>query len=56
IIMASTSKFGEEPHMWNELVGDYWMDGNIGVSNQHETMFDTGVEADPDLSDWECSG
>ncbi|KAL4314754.1 hypothetical protein AHAS_Ahas15G0116700 [Arachis hypogaea] len=51
IIMASTSKFDEELCMWNEAVGDYWMDGNVSVSNQQETMFDTGIEADADLSD-----
>ncbi|XP_016172718.1 protein FAR1-RELATED SEQUENCE 5-like [Arachis ipaensis] len=54
--MGSTSKLGEQPCMWNEPLEDDWMDGNVCVTNQQETMFDTVVEADGDLSDWEGRG
>ncbi|XP_072060439.1 protein FAR1-RELATED SEQUENCE 5-like [Arachis hypogaea] len=54
--MASSSKFWKDACMWNEPLADYWMEGNGGGSNPQDTMFDTRVEEDAELSDWEGRG
>ncbi|KAL4305587.1 hypothetical protein AHAS_Ahas16G0093200 [Arachis hypogaea] len=56
VIMASSSKFCKDACMWNEPLADYWMEGNAGVSNPQDTIFDTRVEEDAELSDWEGRG
>ncbi|KAL4328563.1 protein FAR1-RELATED SEQUENCE 5-like [Arachis ipaensis] len=56
VIMASSSKFWKDACMWNEPLADFWMEGNGGVSNAQDTMFDTRVEEDAELSDWEGRG
>ncbi|RYR24061.1 hypothetical protein Ahy_B02g057557 [Arachis hypogaea] len=56
IIMASSSKFCKDACMWNEPLVDNWMEGNAGVSNPQDTMYDTRVEEDAESSDWEGRG
>ncbi|RYR69116.1 hypothetical protein Ahy_A03g015646 [Arachis hypogaea] len=53
VIMASSSKFCKDACMWNEPLVDNWMEGNAGVSNPQDTMYDTRVEEDAESSDWE---
>ncbi|XP_016169062.1 protein FAR1-RELATED SEQUENCE 5-like [Arachis ipaensis] len=56
VIMASSSKFCKDACMWNEPLADNWMEGKGGVSNSQDTMYDTRVEEDAELSDWEGRG
>ncbi|RYR61384.1 hypothetical protein Ahy_A04g018557 [Arachis hypogaea] len=56
VIMASSSKFCKDACMWNEPLLDNWMEGNAGVSNPQDTMYDTRVEEDAESSDWEGRG
>ncbi|RYR31519.1 hypothetical protein Ahy_B01g056323 [Arachis hypogaea] len=71
VIMASSSQFCKDACMWNEPLADYWMEGNAGVSNSQVRciyvafhiyrvtqclLFDTRVEEDAELSDWEGRG
>ncbi|XP_016207194.1 protein FAR1-RELATED SEQUENCE 5-like [Arachis ipaensis] len=56
VIMASSSKFWKDSCMWNEPLAEFWMEGNGGMSNAQDTMFDTRVEEDAELSDWEGRG
>ncbi|KAL4390065.1 hypothetical protein AHAS_Ahas03G0107800 [Arachis hypogaea] len=56
VIMASSSKFCKDACMWNEPLVDNWMEGNAGVSNPQDTMYDTRVEEDAESSDWEGRG
>ncbi|QHN91705.1 Protein FAR1-RELATED SEQUENCE [Arachis hypogaea] len=56
VTMASSSKFCKDACMWNEPLADNWMEGKTGVSNPQDTMYDTRVEEDAELSDWEGRG
>ncbi|RYR73264.1 hypothetical protein Ahy_A02g007616 [Arachis hypogaea] len=53
IVDVVVNKFCNDACMWNEPLVDNWMEGNAGVSNPQDTMYDTRVEEDAESSDWE---